>query len=280
MIPKILLSLTLVAVSLSGAISPANAKAQPKTFLEWCKTYKSAPKGTQETVKELIAYAASRGANDCNSVDKIMSQTTAMQFSFANGKDITPLASLPKLRHLNAFWVRDLQGFTMFPKLVTLKIETDSDSNAITSLAPLAALKNLQGLEIENGVNVGNNGKIADISAISGMKSLRYFSLKYGSVANIAPLAKVSSLQALSLIGNQVKDVKPLAGLQNLVMVELSENQISSAAPLGSLKKLKHLLLYGNPAAEAKDCPLFETVCDWTSPSAGLAIDSLFTRGL
>ena len=117
--------------------------------------------------------------------------------------DISPLAGLRKLRHLdlshsNIENLRPLEGLI---ELRTLGIE----GNSITDLSPLTGL-NLRELNTSNNL-------IIDLRPLSGLKNLRRLDLSNNLIEDLRPLAKLIELRTLWIQGNSITDLSPLTGL-------------------------------------------------------------------
>jgi internalin A len=280
------------ALFLTFSLAQSGARAEKaKSFLEWCNTYKTNPNpGTQKTVKDLIELAGSRGAKDCQSASKVLSNLTSYSFNAYGSdttfgksytKDIKPLASLPKLKHLDIVNSNDISDLNLFPKLETLKIYLNDDST-VSSLSPLANLTNLKGLEIGPNRYVESRrdkSSLADISAVGNLKNLKYLAIRGTKTADISAIGKLKSLKSATLVGNNIQNIDPLGELKQLEILELGSNQISNVKSLSKLKKLKFLVMGQNPITD-KTCPLFETVCNWKNSDSVLRIDALFSRGI
>jgi internalin A len=282
------------ALFLTFSLAQSSARAEKtKSFLEWCNTYKTNPNpGTQKTVKDLIELAGSRGAKDCQGASKILSNLTSYNFNYRGSnttfgepylKDIKPLASLTKLKHLNVINAVDLSDLSLFPKLETLKIDIDLTVNSkVSNLSPLSGLTNLKGLEIGPDryfEQLRDKSALVDISAVGNLKNLKFLAIRATKATDISAIGKLKSLKSISLVGNNIQNIDPLGDLKQLEVLELGNNQISNVQSLSKLKKLKFLVMGQNPITN-KTCPLFENVCNWKNSDSVLRIDALFSRGI
>ena len=171
-----------------------------------------------------------------------------------------------------------------YPDMYALSIE---DSEALTSIAPVAGLKKLRQISL-------SLEKVADFSPLAGLALLEHLDvscealsdLKWmkglakleavkvdGSPSADAAAKKVVSFEGLpslpglrgvQLSGHAPADLTPLvAAFPNLVKLDLSNCAIKDLAPLARLAKLEELSLYG---AQVRDfsplagCPALESL--------------------
>jgi hypothetical protein len=163
--------------------------------------------------------------------------------------------SLPLSTTLAISDARDLTDFsgyyTYYPSVdnidgleqaINLELFTLPDYTSVCSLAPIADLTSLE--HIVTGVGqVGDYSAFDDLDAVtylvlsqwngsvaylSGMTSLDYLSLAWGSVPSLSPLSGLTSLTALDLRGVTISDYSPLYGLTGLTSVDL---RASGASP-------------------------------------------------
>ncbi len=117
--------------------------------------------------------------------------------------DISPLAGLRKLRHLDLSHsdIKDLRPLAGLIELWILGIE----GNSITDLGPLT------GLPLRE-LNTSNN-LIIDLRPLSGLKHLRTLDISNNLIEDLRPLAKLTELRTLWIQGNPITDFTPLTGL-------------------------------------------------------------------
>ena len=158
----------------------------------------------------------------------------------APGRGIKNLTGLEHARNLEVLILNTNEISDLFP-LSALKQLTGLvlRSNSITDLSPLAALTQLTGLELG-----GNN--ISDVSPLSTLKQLTGLGLVWNNISDISPLAALKQLTGLDLRFNNISDVSPLAGLEQLTGLDLGVNSISDISTLAELKRLKRLKLGRN----------------------------------
>ncbi|MFH1723130.1 MAG: leucine-rich repeat domain-containing protein [Elusimicrobiota bacterium] len=101
-----------------------------------------------------------------------------------------------------------------------------ANSRGITDLAGLEYATNLTNLDLR-----GN--QFSDISALSGMTSLRVLYLPYNNqISDISALSGMTSLTNLWLGGNQISDISVLSEMTSLTELRLDWNQISDISAL------------------------------------------------
>ena len=153
--------------------------------------------------------------------------------------------------------IRDLSGLEHAAALRDLRLR----NNAITSIEPIAALDELERLDL-------HSNSLADLGQLDGLTSLRWLNLlqngitsidelpaldelemlflDFNQITDIAPLAGRRSLTRLGLVGDDITDITPLAVLTNLDWVMLSGNNITDITTLASLHKIYYLRLSSN----------------------------------
>ena len=119
--------------------------------------------------------------------------------------------------------VLDLTGLGHAANLVAI----DLGHNPLADLRPLAALTNLQAL------NLDATG--ADPWAVAALGGLERLSLRENGIGDVSALAGLAKLRALDLAGNVIEDVTPLAGLASLQALDLGGNRVEKLSPLARL---------------------------------------------
>ncbi len=140
--------------------------------------------------------------------------------TYNNILDISPLAGLTQLTHLNL------------------------DQNNISDISPLAGLTQLQHLYIREDrkdslATYDNN--ISDITPLAGLTQLQILWISGNNISDLSPLTGLTQLTSLSLGRNNITNVSPLAGLTELTDLNLDGNNISDFSPLVGLTKLETL---------------------------------------
>ena len=93
-----------------------------------------------------------------------------------------------------------------FPEMTSLSI---SDSKTLASLAPLAEMKSLLAINVDNVA-------VSDLAPLGGLITVQSLSLKSDTIKDVTPLASLTRLHSLSLKSNALRDLAPLASLTNL----------------------------------------------------------------
>ena len=96
----------------------------------------------------------------------------------------------------------------------------------IVDISPLAALTNLEGLDL-------SWNRIVDVSPLAALTNLEGLMLEYNQIVDVSPLAALTNLEELRLEGNQIVDVGPLVaspGLGEGDTIHLSDNPLSDEA--------------------------------------------------
>ena len=109
-----------------------------------------------------------------------------------------------------------------------------------TDLSPVAALTNLQSLDLSGTI------RLQDVSPLSSLINLQEIHLNHCvSVTDLAPLANLSALERLSLpYCKKVQHLEPLAALRSLTTLDLTRCvAVSDYRPLSGLTRLKSLRL-------------------------------------
>ena len=152
-------------------------------------------------------------------------------------KDITPLAGLTKLTHLNLSGgaIRDISPLANLRELKVLRLW----NNEITDLSPLAGLANLKDL------GLGSNDGLSDISPLANLR-LERLSAYYNDIADVSPLGTVTTLRDLNIDYNRDLDISPLASLVHLRHLGISGLGITDLSPLKGIHNLRVLYASGN----------------------------------
>jgi Leucine-rich repeat (LRR) protein len=163
---------------------------------------------------------------------------------------------LLSLTYLNASYrgISDLSGLEWATNLTTVSLS----GNTLTDLTPLAALPQLQCLDVGNcglkdlslihtSTNITtltlDGNPVHSLSALAVLTNLTSLSAAYCSLSDLAGAGSLVHLQSLQLGYNGVRDPAPLTSLTNLTYLDLSGNALASLASLSSLPKLQRLSL-------------------------------------
>lgn len=158
--------------------------------------------------------------------------------------DITPLANLVKLKHIdlrnvakNNHGIRDLSPLKNLVKLEYLNLFKAEPTN-------VGELKNLVNLKV---LNLGAS-KINSIEFAKNMVSLEYLNLEYNDFTDISPLENLVNLKTLLLDSTvktwnsegkaKLKDISKLKKLIKLEELGISNNDIENIDVVKNLKKL------------------------------------------
>ncbi len=126
--------------------------------------------------------------------------------------------------------VTDLSGMEALANLKYINL----DYSRISSLAPIANLDKLNGLQVS-----GNN--ISSLAPIANLVGLQYVDLSYNPITNITPLSGLTMIYSLDLSGLDLTNLGPLNAMNDLeyfaMMGDSSLTDISALAgkPIQSL---------------------------------------------
>ncbi|WP_422038641.1 leucine-rich repeat domain-containing protein [Roseibium sp.] len=180
-----------------------------------------------------------------------LKQLEHVNLQISGETDFSVLSALPELKWLEISGklgrpvLSDIEFVSALPRLKKLVLRT----NNIKDLSPLSGLRDLTSL------NLSENAKLSDISAVANLTKLVSLKLRKTSVSNIMPIHKLSDLQILWLDRTQVSDITPLENLSRLWGLGLSGTQVSDITPLRNLP-LKHLNLRNTNVVDLSPLPL------------------------
>ncbi len=129
-------------------------------------------------------------------------------------------------------WAQAMLGVDYFATVISVNL--GDDSSQLKEIAPLARLKNLKSLHLDDT-------QVADLSPLAGLRKLEWLHLHDTQVVDLSPLAGLRKLEWLHLHNTPVADLSPLAELNNLEILNLDFTQVADLSPLARLKNLKHL---------------------------------------
>ena len=109
----------------------------------------------------------------------------------------------------------------------------------VADLSFLSGLPHLTRLDL-------HYNRIEDISALAGLAALSDLNLLFNSVQDLSPLAHLAQLRSLNLGGNGIEDISALSGLPALAELFLSSNRVQDISSLARLSQLRILQLDRN----------------------------------
>ena len=209
------------------------------------------------------------GIQYCINIEKL-------SLAYQRCTDITPLATLKKLKHLDIRGLSDDSGkrltdISPLKELVNLEFlnirqaraENLNDLKNLTKLKELDVnanyienidfLKDMTKLE---KLDLGYN-KLTDISALKNMKNLTYLNLggfprnpinsNYPRIKDISILANLTNIKELDLASQDIVDISALKNLKKLENLAIQSNKIENFEPILELEYLKELWPQENP---------------------------------
>ncbi|MFZ5516705.1 MAG: leucine-rich repeat domain-containing protein [Candidatus Zhuqueibacterota bacterium] len=184
---------------------------------------------------------------------------TCLQMDHQSISDISPVATLAKLRVLDFAENQKISDITPLTNLIQLEWINLSD-NLITDISPLANMIRLKYL------NLRYNGSINDISSLSNMVQLEELKMANALLTNLSPLQKLSNLRTLWFTSCNISDISYLKNLNNLINLKITFGNINNLMPLSNLTKLEWLALEKNNTSDIsalKNLPNLEYVRLW-----------------
>lgn len=159
---------------------------------------------------------------------KGMENLTYLNIGYNKVNSLNGIESLNKIKELKAFHnsIRSLEPVKNLTNITDLRV----DSNLITDISAVSRLSLLGHLEIQNNNNnsrLGTVAKTMDISALSG-KPLSYLNAYNNNIADISALSTVKTLTSVRVDGNKIADLSPLNASPQ------STKQAAPQNPLGS----------------------------------------------
>ncbi|WP_169089609.1 stalk domain-containing protein [Paenibacillus sp. PL91] len=139
-------------------------------------------------------------------------------------EDIAPLSNIKELAYLNVSnnKIRDLSQLRMLPKsLIHLAI----DSNQVSDLKPLEGFYNLGWLTASNN-NIESLAPLAKLTSLSGLD------LSSNKIKDLEPLTHLNKLSSLYLSNNRVWNLEPLKNLKLLGTLDLNNNRVWDLEPI------------------------------------------------
>jgi hypothetical protein len=157
----------------------------------------------------------------------------------------------------------DLQKINLGPRLVPTTATTNdwTDGAPISDLTPLRRLTNLRELCL-------TDTQVPDAAPRTRLINLQSLLLSGTQIADATPLARLTNLRELSLADMQFADATRLAGLTNLEVLWLSDTQVADAAPLARLTNLLWLVLSGTRVSQQQVTELTRVLAERGNRSA------------
>jgi len=83
--------------------------------------------------------------------------------------------------------------------------------------------------------------KVENISALSGMRNIRLFTMNGAEIPSLKPLESLTGLRFLEMANSSVSDLSPLWNLGGLEHIDVAGTQVASLAPLSELYALRYI---------------------------------------
>ena len=217
---------------------------------------------TAETEVSLFETALS--SQDIENLQKLKN---LQYLAFIDGRetlDLSFLSNMTELKELSVkgyYDVLDLSPLSGLTELTWLHIyaEGENDLPRSADLAPLAKLTKMQSLELQCDVS--------SLEPLADMKDLQYLELRnyisgqndyHYKLSDLGPLENLTELTHLSLPIGDVTDLSPLAGLTNLTYLHLYglPHQWGDLSFLKNMPKLEEVYLDGQ-TFQVKDLSIF-----------------------
>lgn len=151
----------------------------------------------------------------------------------AKSSDFSFLSALQSLESL------EISGITMGADILSMIASPVSMQHlsltdcGISSIAPLATLKNLVTLNL-------NNNSIRDLSPLANMQALEELYMQYNAVNDLGVVSSLPALKNLDLSYNSLTSVATIGNCVSLEQVDLTHNKLTDITPVGNLKNLTH----------------------------------------
>lgn len=155
--------------------------------------------------------------------------------------DLTPLASLPRLRELR----------------LTHTNPHRSPGGLPVELDPLASIETLEVLVLPHL-------PLRDLSPLRGLVRLRLLDLAFTPIDTVEDLVGLHALRQLRLRATRVHDLEPLRGLERLAQLDVAHTPVADVEPLSSLAALRELHLEGTRVREDQAAALEAALPDLT----------------
>ena len=199
--------------------------------------------GSRFTVDEGFTDAvASKIKEDMGKVDQKNLKFYLKKFK---NDDLAKLCSAyPEIRVLE---IRNSSELTSIAPVAGLKnlVEIQIDADGVKDLTPLAGLVNMENIDVKSSL-AG-----PDLKWMSGMSKLKSVTIRAGKgLTSFEGIPSVPNLSRITLSGASPASLEPLQALSNVTRLDLSYCTIADLTPLTKLAKMNDLNLYG---AKLKD---------------------------
>lgn len=158
---------------------------------------------------------------------------TALGVGYNNVTSLKGVEGLTQLRKLTAYHnqIKNLEPVKSLYSLVDLRV----DSNDITNISPLQNLNNLKVLYLANNNDAGARVYTAPKMDISPLKNkpLVYLDIAGNRVADISALSSINSLKYVSVANNWISDLSPLyssPALRDITLTLSTTNKLEDQA--------------------------------------------------
>lgn len=182
---------------------------------------------------------------------------TAIDLSWNNISDVSPIAAFTNLQELNLLNNLDITDITPLERLTNLLV-LDLTGTDVENASALSGMVGLRTLKIDDtnikDISVLENlPKLEEINAscpyesllpltkLPNLKKLRVDSVK--DFSDLSVIGRIEPLEDLCLFQLMAKDISPLSNLENLSRLDLSSFWGGDFTPLSKLSHLKELKL-------------------------------------
>ncbi|AQS54299.1 Internalin-A [Jeotgalibaca dankookensis] len=171
---------------------------------------------------------------------------------------------LTQLRELNLEdnFIESVSPLKNLTKLETLNLR----NNEITNLEDIhfqdIIYLNIRDLSLRHNVKrdqEGHDTRLADISLVGKMASLRKLSLRDNDIEDLAPISALRKLTELDIRENKFDTLEPLETLNKLKKLNIRDNQITSLEPIRYLSRLTYLNIHSDTEIESLE-PIKELI--------------------
>lgn len=155
------------------------------------------------------------------------------------GTELEPIRSLQGLSHfaqVKEIGLYDLTGIDLSPIGQLTNVQSAAVMGMDNACVPvIAGLPKLEEFVI---MDLLEEGKISDLSGLSGASALHTLVIANNPVSDLSPLAGLTSLREVGITLTPLSDISPLAGLTELEILMLPGNAITTLPDLTGLHKL------------------------------------------
>jgi Leucine-rich repeat (LRR) protein len=160
--------------------------------------------------------------------------------------DLSPVATLENLTHLELRDMENLTDLSPIPKLKKLETLMLYSAKNLTDLTPLGELKGLKKLELYNAK------KITDFSPLANLSELQRLYLGLLNYPDLEFLTPLNNLERLQFVAEpeDITDISPLAGKTQLKELHFNKADVTDLSPLKDAKNLEKLELSGTKVSD------------------------------